>query len=220
MSKRQVLIFNRWSASGTGHRRRQSSSCCLPASASTACTLGRFRHAGLDPRGCGTLPDGVVGIRGLLAPDDRQLAPLRANRERSVARRATMHSTSSGARITPTVNTSGASTTQCRRSPTWPSKSSFPVIWLSGLAYLSYGLWSQGAVTNAALEGVALVHTAAAFAMLVFIILHIYLLTTGHSFVGHVRPMIDGYDDVEPPVLRKKPISRPTSRVGFADGTE
>ena len=40
-------------------------------------------------------------------------------------------------------------------------------------------------------------HTAAAFAMLVFIILHIYLLTTGHSFVGHVRPMIDGYDDVE-----------------------
>ena len=73
----------------------------------------------------------------------------------------------------------------------------FPLIWLTGLAYLGYGLWSQGAVTNAALEGVALVHTGAAFAMLVFIILHIYLLTTGHSFIGHVQPMINGYDEVE-----------------------
>jgi len=73
----------------------------------------------------------------------------------------------------------------------------FPAIWLSGLAYLSYGLWSQGASTNAGLEWVALIHTAAAFAMLVFIILHIYLLTTGHSFVEHVRPMVTGYDDID-----------------------
>ncbi|MCB1789952.1 MAG: cytochrome b/b6 domain-containing protein [Gammaproteobacteria bacterium] len=73
----------------------------------------------------------------------------------------------------------------------------FPAIWLSGLAYLSYGLWSQGAMTNGALEWVALAHTAAAFAMLVFIILHIYLLTTGHSFAEHVRPMVTGYDEIE-----------------------
>ena len=35
------------------------------------------------------------------------------------------------------------------------------------------------------------------FAMLVFIILHIYLLTTGHSFAEHVRPMVTGYDEIE-----------------------
>ncbi len=73
----------------------------------------------------------------------------------------------------------------------------FPVIWISGLAYLSYGLWSQGAATNAGLTWVALVHTAAAFAMAVFIILHIYLLTTGHSFREHVKPMVTGYDDID-----------------------
>jgi len=73
----------------------------------------------------------------------------------------------------------------------------FPVIWLSGLAYLSYGFWSQGGMANASLEWVALIHTAAAFAILVFLILHIYLLTTGHSFVAHVRPMINGYDEVD-----------------------
>lgn len=73
----------------------------------------------------------------------------------------------------------------------------FPAIWLSGLAYLSYGLWSQGALTNSALEWVALVHVAAAFAVVVFVILHVYLLTTGHSFVEHVKPMVTGYDEIE-----------------------
>ena len=73
----------------------------------------------------------------------------------------------------------------------------FPMIWPSGPACLCDGLWSQGAVTNAALEGVALAHAAAAFAVLVFIILHI-LPTTGYSLIGHLRPMTDGQDDVEP----------------------
>ena len=73
----------------------------------------------------------------------------------------------------------------------------FPLIWLSGLTYVSYGFWSQGAVTNDALSGVAFTHTAAAFAMAVFIILHIYLLTTGHSVREHLMPMISGYDEVD-----------------------
>ena len=86
----------------------------------------------------------------------------------------------------PTVNTSGAlAQPNAGGHPPGPHKAFlFPLIWLSGLAYLSYGLWSRCAVTNAALEGVALAHTVAAFAMLVFIILHIHnSLTTGHSSV-------------------------------------
>ena len=38
---------------------------------------------------------------------------------------------------------------------------------------------------------------ATAFAILAFIIIHLYLLTTGGSFVHHVAPMITGYDEVE-----------------------
>ncbi|MBT4076132.1 MAG: cytochrome B, partial [Gammaproteobacteria bacterium] len=30
-----------------------------------------------------------------------------------------------------------------------------------------------------------------------FIIAHLYLLTTGHSLVDHVKPMITGFDEVE-----------------------
>ncbi len=73
----------------------------------------------------------------------------------------------------------------------------FPLLWLSGLAYLLYGLWSNGPFTNSALEWVAWTHTAGAFVMAAFIIIHVYLLTTGHSFVEHVRPMITGYDEVD-----------------------
>ena len=44
---------------------------------------------------------------------------------------------------------------------------------------------------------VALIHTAAAFAITIFAIIHVYMLTTGHSFIGHVMPMINGFDEVE-----------------------
>ena len=73
----------------------------------------------------------------------------------------------------------------------------FPAIWLTGLAYLSYGFWESGPVSNDTLAWVALVHTLVAFALAAFVIIHVYLLTTGHSFVEHVKPMITGYDEVE-----------------------
>jgi len=73
----------------------------------------------------------------------------------------------------------------------------FPAIWISGLLYLLYVLWSAGPATNDALTWVAMVHTAAAFAIAVFVILHVYLLTTGHSFKEHVMPMINGFDQVD-----------------------
>ena len=73
----------------------------------------------------------------------------------------------------------------------------FPAIWITGLAYLLYGFWSQGASTAPLLEWVAVIHTLFAFLMAAFVIIHIYLLTTGHSFKEHVSPMITGYDEVE-----------------------
>jgi len=73
----------------------------------------------------------------------------------------------------------------------------FPAIWISGLAYLLYDFWAAGPAANQALALVALVHVATAFAMLVFIIIHVYMLTTDHSFAAHVKPMITGFDEVE-----------------------
>lgn len=73
----------------------------------------------------------------------------------------------------------------------------FPAIWISGIAYLIISFGLGGFLDGIGLQLIALVHTIAAIAIVVFIIAHIYLLTTGHSFVGHVKPMITGYDEVD-----------------------
>ncbi|WJW74287.1 cytochrome b/b6 domain-containing protein [Thiohalobacter sp. IOR34] len=74
----------------------------------------------------------------------------------------------------------------------------FPTIWLSGLGYLFYGLWqSRVPPASGLLELTASIHTAAAYAILVFVILHVYLLTTSGSFLAHLKPMLSGYDKIE-----------------------
>lgn len=71
----------------------------------------------------------------------------------------------------------------------------FPAIWITGIPYLLYGLWRDQA--PGWLEPVVWGHVGAAYAILAFVIVHVYLLTTGHSFVDHVKPMITGYDEVD-----------------------
>lgn len=73
----------------------------------------------------------------------------------------------------------------------------FPAIWISGLAYLGYHFWYHGTVAFSPIGWISNIHVAAAYAILAFVMIHVYLLTTGHSFAAHVRPMITGYDDVE-----------------------
>lgn len=73
----------------------------------------------------------------------------------------------------------------------------FPAVWISGLAYLTYNFWEG--IPNAVgwLGAAAIIHTLSAFAILAFVIAHVYLLTTGHSFREHVMPMVTGYDEVD-----------------------
>lgn len=76
-----------------------------------------------------------------------------------------------------------------------------PAIWVSGLAYLAYAITPEG-VGNIPLEPIALLHTAAAYAMAVFLIVHAYMATTGPSVLAYLKGMITGYEEVadeEPP---------------------
>lgn len=73
-----------------------------------------------------------------------------------------------------------------------------PIIWGSGLFYLFYSYWKVwGIDTYLNLEAVALIHTAGAFMMLVFFIVHVYLTTTGHTPTAHIKTMITGWEEVE-----------------------
>jgi thiosulfate reductase cytochrome b subunit len=44
---------------------------------------------------------------------------------------------------------------------------------------------------------VALVHTGAAFLMPAFVVVHVYLTTTGHTMFAHIMAMITGWEDLD-----------------------
>lgn len=73
----------------------------------------------------------------------------------------------------------------------------FPLIWVTGLLYMFYFLWRDLSFASDVLSAVAVIHTGAAFTILAFAFIHVYMLTIGHSFREHVAPMITGFDEVE-----------------------
>ena len=70
-----------------------------------------------------------------------------------------------------------------------------PLIWVSGLLYLYYGAWTELGLGGLSLTWVALIHTTAAFLMLIFFIIHVYLTTTGHTPLAHIKAMITGWEE-------------------------
>ncbi|WP_428240747.1 cytochrome b/b6 domain-containing protein [Gynuella sp.] len=81
----------------------------------------------------------------------------------------------------------------------------FPTIWISGLLYLFYNEWSRLELISAelSLKSVALIHTAAAFLILTFLVAHLYLITTGETIGQFMKAMISGWEEV--PVRQKRP---------------
>ena len=73
----------------------------------------------------------------------------------------------------------------------------FPAIWISGIAYLPYNLWADSPAAAGSLSIVAGIHVISAFVIAAFVVAHVYLLTAGHSFREHVKPMISGYEKID-----------------------
>lgn len=72
-----------------------------------------------------------------------------------------------------------------------------PALWVTGIAYLFYNEWAGASWSGDALWVIAVAHTLAAFAMGTFVIIHIYMTTTGKTPLHYVKTMITGYDKVE-----------------------
>jgi len=74
-----------------------------------------------------------------------------------------------------------------------------PAIWVSGLLLMYYAKWGDWGIAGVfSLPVVAFIHTMAAFAMLLFFIVHVYIITTGVTPLSHLKAMITGYEEVEP----------------------
>ena len=73
-----------------------------------------------------------------------------------------------------------------------------PAIWISGLLYLFYGGLGNIGLDWLPLGTIALIHTAAAFLMLTFLVAHLYLAITMSKPIGaDVKAMITGYEELE-----------------------
>ena len=69
---------------------------------------------------------------------------------------------------------------------------------ITGYLYYFYNSWDQLGL-DWGLSGVAILHTIGGFAMLVFVITHIYMTTTGHTVLAHTKAMITGWEEVHDP---------------------
>ena len=71
-----------------------------------------------------------------------------------------------------------------------------PVQMVTGFLYWGYNSWADWGLSWLSLQVVALIHTAGAFAILSFIVVHVYMITTGHTIFAHTRAMITGWEQV------------------------
>jgi thiosulfate reductase cytochrome b subunit len=75
-----------------------------------------------------------------------------------------------------------------------------PVMVISGLLYMFYRYPQQGVIEGLNLKSVeviAIFHTAGAFLLIAFLIVHLYLITTGVTVTSNLKAMITGYEELE-----------------------
>ena len=71
-----------------------------------------------------------------------------------------------------------------------------PLIWATGLLYMTYNEWGILGITDLQLGTVAMIHVLAAYLLLIFLSAHLYLITTGHTVYAQLKAMITGWDEV------------------------
>lgn len=71
---------------------------------------------------------------------------------------------------------------------------------ITGILYLYYRYPQKGEIESInieSLEVIAVIHTFVAFMLIAFVIVHLYLITTGHTITSNLRAMITGWEDLE-----------------------
>ncbi|MER3475173.1 MAG: cytochrome b [Armatimonadota bacterium] len=77
-----------------------------------------------------------------------------------------------------------------------------PLMVVSGLLYMFYRYptrYGVEAIDIHSLKCIALAHTLGAFLLMVFVVVHVYMTTTGEIVFSNLRAMITGYEEVEEP---------------------
>lgn len=82
-----------------------------------------------------------------------------------------------------------------------------PVTVISGILYMFHKTIDRNdmvVISNFSLEGIAFWHTLGAFLLMVFLVVHVYMTTTGNTPTSNIQAMITGYEDLEEDDEEKK----------------
>ncbi|NQU32743.1 MAG: cytochrome b/b6 domain-containing protein [Bacteroidetes bacterium] len=71
-----------------------------------------------------------------------------------------------------------------------------PIMVITGLLYMYFNYPLPGFEMNS-LETIAIIHTFVAYLLLTFLIIHLYLITTGHTVTSNLNAMITGWEIVD-----------------------
>jgi thiosulfate reductase cytochrome b subunit len=80
----------------------------------------------------------------------------------------------------------------------------FPMQVLTGTLIWGMSRWPDLADRMGGLGVLAPLHNLGAWLFLAFIVLHVYLTTTGHTLTSNLRAMVDGYDEIVPERIARK----------------
>jgi len=75
-----------------------------------------------------------------------------------------------------------------------------PIMVISGIFYMLYRYPQKDGIVALNIEGleiIAVLHTIGAFLLIAFLIVHLYLMTTGHTVLSNLRAMLTGYEELE-----------------------
>ncbi|MCF8083147.1 MAG: cytochrome b/b6 domain-containing protein [Deltaproteobacteria bacterium] len=70
-----------------------------------------------------------------------------------------------------------------------------PVQMASGILYFYYNSLPEWGM-SIPLSYISFVHTACAYALLIFLVVHVYMTSTGHSITAHFKAMCTGWEEV------------------------
>ena len=71
-----------------------------------------------------------------------------------------------------------------------------PFQMITGFLYWGYNSWPAWNLEFLPISLIAFLHILGSFALLSFVIVHVYMTTTGHSIFAHTKAMITGWEEV------------------------
>lgn len=81
-----------------------------------------------------------------------------------------------------------------------------PLTVISGILYMSHKGFDENnilVIQNISLEWIAVSHTIGAMLLMIFVVIHVYMTTTGHTPASNIKAMMTGYEDIEDEEISK-----------------